>query len=318
MKYAYENLSPTQFEELVVVICQFLLGAATQGFATGPDGGRDAKFVGTAALLPSEAAPWTGTVIVQAKHTNASNATFSDTDFYSEKNASTVLGKELGRTKKLRTAKALDHYLLFSNRKLTGVAEPKLREVISKQCSLPAESVMLCGIEQLELWLKRFPDAVRMARIDPIDSPLIVSPDDLAEVVEHLAADLKKLPSLPDLPVDRVLYERKNELNNMTKEFALQQRKLYLRDTAQIQGFLAAPENATLLSRYQLAVEEFQLGVFAKRKDHQTFDEIIDYLAKLLLDRDPVLAKNKRLTRTMLFYMYWNCDLGVREEDAAP
>lgn len=47
MKYAYEDLGDTRFEELVVTLCRRLLGMATQGFAKGPDGGRDAKFVGT-------------------------------------------------------------------------------------------------------------------------------------------------------------------------------------------------------------------------------------------------------------------------------
>ena len=73
MKYAYEDLGDTRFEELVVALCRRLLGMATQGFAKGPDGGRDAKFVGTAELLPSSQAPWSGTVIVQAKHTYGYN-----------------------------------------------------------------------------------------------------------------------------------------------------------------------------------------------------------------------------------------------------
>ena len=47
MKYAYEDLSDDQFEILIVLLCQHLLGISVQGFAKGPDGGRDAKFVGT-------------------------------------------------------------------------------------------------------------------------------------------------------------------------------------------------------------------------------------------------------------------------------
>ena len=70
MKFAYEDLGDDQFEVLIVLLCQRLLGIAVQGFAKGPDGGRDAKFVGTAELHPSKTAPWVGTVIVQAKHTN--------------------------------------------------------------------------------------------------------------------------------------------------------------------------------------------------------------------------------------------------------
>ena len=68
MKYAYEDLSEDQFEQLVVLLCRHLLGMGVQGFAKGVDGGRDAKFIGVAQLLPSKAAPWNGTVIVQAKH----------------------------------------------------------------------------------------------------------------------------------------------------------------------------------------------------------------------------------------------------------
>ena len=84
MKYIYEDLSDEQFETLIVFICQKLLGLSVQGFSKGPDGGRDAKFVGTAELHPSKSAPWIGTTIVQAKHTNGYNRLFSESDFYSE------------------------------------------------------------------------------------------------------------------------------------------------------------------------------------------------------------------------------------------
>ena len=316
MKYAYEDLSPSQFEDLVVAICQFLLGAGVQGFATGPDGGRDAKFVGTAELLPSKAEPWKGTVIAQAKHTNGYNKTFSDADFYSETNDATVLGQELPRIKNLRVSKGLDHYLLFSNRRLTGNTEPKLRAVISTECDLPGASVLLCGIEQLELWLKRFPQAADIANINPLDSPLIVSPDELAEVVEHLAEHLRNASTHSVLPTERVSYQQKNKINNMSEEYGKELRRRYLKETHQIKAFLAAPENAELLKCYESAAEEFQLQVLAKRKDYRSFDLVINYLIELLIGRDPILRANKRLTRTMVFYMYWNCDVGLNHDAA--
>jgi hypothetical protein len=122
MKYAYEDLSADQFEQLIVCLCQSLLGISVQGFARGPDGGRDAKFVGTAELHPSKAAPWVGTTIIQAKHTNGYNRHFSETDFFNPKAANTVLGKEIPHIQKLRKAKHLDHYMLFANRRLAGNA----------------------------------------------------------------------------------------------------------------------------------------------------------------------------------------------------
>jgi hypothetical protein len=311
MKYAFEDLSEGQFESLVVAICQFVLGTTTQGFAAGPDGGRDAKFVGTAELIPSRANPWIGIVIVQAKHTNGFNMSFSDSNFFSQTSKNTVLGEELPRIKKLRDSNALDHYILFSNRKLTGNAESKIRRYISNECGIPESSIFLCDDKQLEMWLKRFPQAAEMADINPIDSPLIVSPDELATLIESLAEHLNNTGvELNDPPTDRVSYDLKNQLNNMTPEYALEMRRRYLKETPQIKNFLSAPENADLLKLYESATEEFQVIILAKHRDYQTFDNVIVYLRTLLFARDPILRRNKRLTSAMLFYMYWNCDIG--------
>lgn len=317
MKYAYEDLGDSRFEELVVALCRRLLGMAAQGFARGPDGGRDAKFVGTAELLPSKQAPWSGTVIVQAKHTYGYNRSFSETDFFSSKSTKSILGEEVPRIKRLRAAKQLDHYLLFANRKLTGGAESGIRAHISNECSIPEPSVMLCGIEQLEGWLKDFPQVALQVNLDPIDSPLIVSPDQLSEVVQSLARHLKSAAADVEAPpAPRTTYATKNSLNKMTPEYAKELRRRYLKDTAQVKAFLAAPENEELLRLYECVVEEFQLNIIAKRKDYQTFDEVMNHLARLLLERDPLLRANRSLTRVMLFYMYWNCDIGEGEDAA--
>lgn len=313
MKYAYEDLSDAQFENLIVILCQRLLGISVQGFAKGPDGGRDAKFVGTAELHPSKAAPWVGTTIIQAKHTNGYNRSFSESDFFSTSAANTVLGKEIPRIKNLRANKQLDNYMLFANRRLAGNAESEIRAHIAKECGIPEASIYLCGLEQLETWLKTFPEVPKLANLDPVDSPLIVSPDDLAEVVQALARQKAGVSAvLDDPPTPRVSYEQKNALNNMSDEFAKAQRKKYLKETAQIHAFLAAPENLELLRMYGSVVDEFQLKIIANRKDYQSFDKIMEYPVDLLFDRDPVLRQHahKRLTRAVLFYMYWICDIG--------
>jgi hypothetical protein len=311
VKYAYEDLSPEQFEVLIVFLCRPLLGSSVQRFTKGPDGGRDAKFVGTAELHPSKAAPWVGTTIVQAKHTNGYNRSFSESDFFSASSQNTVIGKEIPRIKNLRAKKQLDHYMLFANRRLSGDAESRIRAHIAKECDIPEASIYLCGLDQLEILLKTFPDVPKLANLDPVDSPLIVSPDDLADVVEALA-HLKKDVSavLDDPPTPRVPYEQKNELNDMSKQYAKELRKRYLKETKEIQVFLAAPENLDLLHKYEEVVEEFQSKIIAKRKDYQTFDAVMEYLVDLLFNRDAVLRKHKRLTRAVLFYMYWNCDIG--------
>ncbi len=157
-----------------------------------------------------------------------------------------------------------------------------------------------------------------MACLDPIDSPLIVNPDDLAEVVQALAGQKDKLASLIDAPpTTRVTYEEKNKLNNMSPEYAKEQRRKYLKETASIRTFLAAPENIELLQMYESVVDEFQLKIIARRKEYQTFDAVMEYLVDQLFNRDPVLRQvaHKKLTRAVLFYMYWNCDIGEVGDD---
>jgi hypothetical protein len=313
MMYRYEDLSDDQFEKLIILLCRHLLGASVKGFAKGADGGRDAKFVGTAELHPSKAAPWVGTTIVQAKHTNGYNKHFSESDFYSANSIHTVIGEELPRIRKLRNANQVDHYLLFANRRLAGKADEVIASHISEECGLPQASVYLCGIERLELWLKEFPEVAKLAQLDPVDSPLIVSPDELAQVVQAFASHSTKIAEVLETPPgERTSYAHKNEINNMSAEYAKDLRKRYLKDTAQIRTFLAAPENLEILKSYEAAVEEFQLKIIAKRKDYQNFDSVMNYLIDLLLQRDPVLrqTKHKRLTRALVFYMYWNCDIG--------
>jgi hypothetical protein len=314
VKFAYEDLSPGQFETLVIHLCQQLLGISVQGFSTGVDGGRDAKFVGTAELHPSRAAPWAGIVIIQAKHTNGHNRKYSDADFFNPGQKGAVIEEELPRIKKLKNEKALDHYMLFSNRRLSALAEEDVRKHLSAECGIPYGSLYLCGLEQLEIWMKTFPRVATLADIDPIYSPLIVSPDELADLVEAFVRSQSTLSAaLSTPPTPRVTYADKNALNKMSDEYADAQRKNYMKDTAQIQAFLAAPENESLRQKYESLVAEFQLKILSKRKDYQNFDEVLEYLTDLLFARDTFLRAHKRLTRSMLFYMYWHCDIGVTQ-----
>ena len=124
---------------------------------------------------------------------------------------------------------------------------------------------------------------------------------------------------LDDPPTARVSFVQKNAINNMSAEYARAQRRKYLKDTSQIHAFLAAPENIELLRMYESVVDEFQLKIIANRKDYQTFDEVMEYLVDLLFNRDAVLRQraHKRLTRAVLFYMYWICDIGEVGDVAA-
>lgn len=314
MKYAYEDLSPEQFEKLVILICQRIFGMGTQGFSTGPDGGRDGKFVGKANEYPSHNTPWEGVVIIQAKHTNGHNKSFSETEFFSKKSKSCIVAQEVEKIKKLIEKKKLNHYILFSNRRLAANANEEIISFIAANTGLDQSSIALCGVDNIERFLDNYADISKIANLDPIEKPLIINPNEISEIIQLLSKHINNSSDLPvEAPtVDRTLYEEKNKLNNMDDEYAKYQLKLYLKDTKQIDDFLGAPDNLHIANIYESIVCELQSKIISFRKDFHEFNRVMEYILDLIFARDQVLCQglNKKLTRRLLFYMYWNCDIG--------
>jgi hypothetical protein len=177
--YRLYELNADEFENLVVRICVEWLGAGVAPFAPGRDGGRDGKFHGTASRFPSAALPLTGHCVLQAKHVNEPNKSCSDRDF------ERLLKKEHPKVTKLVKQGVCDHYLLFTNRKLTGGADQKLIEALLK---LGLKSAHIMGNERLHLALDEFPN-IRGNLPNANDSaPFRFEPDDLVEVIGALHA----------------------------------------------------------------------------------------------------------------------------------
>jgi hypothetical protein len=274
-RFAFEDLDSGQFETLVVLLCQELLGIGTQAFSTGPDGGRDARFNGRANLLPSKSNPWEGQVIVQAKHTNGYLKYFNDSDFFSATATTPTLNKEVVRIRKFIEQSELDFYILVSNRRLAANVEKDIRIYISSQTGLVQSSLHIIGIEQLELLLAKFPEVIDSANLDPIDAPLLIDSYDLADVVGAISVAFSTGSTFyDDLPEPRVSYEEKNEYNKMSSEFAEYLRKKYLKECAAVKSFLADPSNYDVLRSYEDAADEFERKIIAKRKDYQSFDDL--------------------------------------------
>lgn len=315
----YFDLSDNQFEKIVVAIGQRLFGAGLIGFAAGKDGGRDAKFKGTAERYPSIALPWTGCTIIQAKHTNGINASFSDPVICNVEKLTGLICDEIPKIKALYESGEAQNYLLISNRKLSGIAEQKLTKLISDETGMPIENIALAGTQQLDDWLELFPDAKTSLSINPLQSPLIVNPDDLANTIEGFREAVQVASSDEDrsTPTPRTPLVEKNCLNNMSPDFEATLRRLYFELMLDIRKFLYDPINEAYKASYQEAVEEFNLKIIAKRAEYETFDDVFNYLLDLLIDRSGILRSNRRLTRAILYYMYWNCDIGRDKDDQA-
>lgn len=302
----------------MVLLCQQLLGHGVSSFTKGKDGGRDARFSGQAQLLPSTTKPWTGLTIVQAKHTSAYNASYSEPSFFSATSDTCVLAKEVQSLKRLIKEDGARNYLFFSNRKLSANTNEDVVSYIKEQVGLPDENILVCGLSHLEKWMKTFPSVAKAAEFDPVDFPLSIDPADLAEVIEAFARQRDGLVgSVPKTPIERTSYEEKNRVNSMTEAYAEEQKKKFLKDEKEIRQFLSDPRNEHYQQTYQEVAQDFQLKLLSRRKDYQHFDQILERFYDLLIGRDPDLKRRgmKALTRSLLFYMYWNCDIGLSPND---
>ncbi|MGE8351171.1 MAG: ABC-three component system protein [Pseudomonas protegens] len=313
MKFQYSHLSSGQFESLVIHLCYELLGFATETFSDGKDGGRDSRFEGRANLYPSAAEPWTGVTIIQAKHTSAYNKKFSDGEFFGT--ASSEVDGEIPKIVKLIKSDSLRNYFLFSNRKLPASASLTIRDYISGQTGLHSSNIGLVGVEQFENYFKRFKHIPGDVGLNPFDMPLNIEPDELAEIIVSLKNNLKAI-SKADLgrKIVRVSFERKNQINNLSGPYGSTIKKK-IGELYQVQDFLAMPENEVLQQLYMQSAEELAAKVCVLRNPDQKFDVVLEKIIELLLERDTDLRSNKTLTRLMIYYMYYHCDIG--EEDAA-
>lgn len=313
-KYEYHELWDYQFETLVVACCQKILGIGVHGFAPGPDGGKDALFNGTANLHPSERAPWQGQTVIQAKHTAEINASFSDVRFYSPTSASCIIEEELERIKTLRQFQQLDHYMLFSNRKLTAGTQTRISRRISEEANIPLSSVSLFGIEAIEMLLHTFPDIATTTRINPLERPLAFTSDEIAEIIEAFA-DSNHARLLADPPeIQRVTIEEKNRINMVNAAYYANAQNRYLPFSQQIQRFLADPQNIRLKARYQDAVDDIQAKLLALGDESTPFSQTMEYITDHYIRMEAPLASHKALVRAIVFHMYWFCDIGKATE----
>jgi len=305
MKYPLYDLSDKEFELLVVSICEDILGAGTINFSEGKDGGRDAKFTGKANKYPSESQPWEGKFIIQAKHTGKSIASCSDNDFR------TILRKEV--TEKLiplKNDKKVDYYLLFTNRSLSGVEDPKIEDYIDE--NIGVKNVVF-GNDRIQKWLRDNPRIAKKHKLDRLLLPLQFYEDDLRDIIiafSKVDMQVSKIREIRD-EISRIDVEQKNEINKLSKDyFDLVLKKSYS-EFGKIRAFLEDPKNYRYKEYYENTVADLNEKIVIYRGDYVTFDEIFSYIYDyILLNSIQKLKDKRRLIRVFLHYMYHNCDIG--------
>ena len=309
-RFPIHDITDTQFEQLVTLLCREVMGIGITSFAPGPDGRKDAKFEGTATAFPSAASPASGKFIIQAKHTSYP-ASCSASDF-----ETTIIGNEIPKIKKQFALGQLTHYLIFTNRRKTGGAEERIPARITAETGV--EHVWLRSLEDIERELLLHSHIVRAVGLDKLKAPIQFTPDDIRDVILALHAQRQSLPAAFDSEHDFRDYPglpRKNQINGLSDTYDAYIRTDSMKHFASIEQFLKNPRNESLKEQYHAVADEFKGQLIVHRDRFSSFDQALEDVCNLVHERSPALqpAPHRRLLKTMIHYMYVNCEIGQKE-----
>lgn len=302
--YRLYELNDEQFEQLVIQICIQVLGTGTFSFAPGKDGGRDGRFTGTAQSYPSKTAPISGKFVIQAKHTRKASASCSDADF------TAIIKEEIRRIKSLIKSSELDHYLLFTNRKMTGLKDAKVRKLLGDVANLKTSDVL--GEETIQSHLISRKEIWRDLGFETEGGPFRVNPEDLVTVIHNFrrttAVKLNGFNSATNFTYVRK--ETKNRINKLSEDYYKYIQERSLSHFGRIKDFLEDPRNENLKDIYHDAADELKGKIITYRAQFSSFDEVLTYLYDEMVKDSAIKPGQKRLVKIFLHYMYFDCDIG--------
>jgi hypothetical protein len=310
--YRLYELSEDEFERLVVRICGRWLGPGVTGFAPGRDGGRDGKFFGKAQCFPSASQPIEGHCVLQAKHVATPNKSCSDRDF------GQLIKAEYIKIKALVNDQICDHYLIFTNRKLSGGADQKLIDGLKK---LGLETAYIIGVERLHLALEDYTD-IRDSLPNRSDAiPFRFEPDEMVEVIGALHDYIKGDPdsgfnSAHDFEAVKIR-DVKNKINGLTEAYY---QEMIVNSSMplfpRIEEFLKNPRNKDFATLYHDSADELKQNIIVNRAKFSAFDEVFAFLSENIQRPRLALRGKRRLVNVLLHYMYCNCDIGSKHDPA--
>lgn len=307
--YRLYELNDEEFERFIIRICSKWLGDGVIPFAPGRDGGRDGKFFGTAQSFPSTTAPATGHFVIQAKHVSLPNKSCSDGDF------ERLLADEYPKLERLSAAGICDHYIVFTNRRLTGGAEEKLVAEMLKHGPATAH---LIGVERLNMELEKDAELRKLLPNLQDAIPFRFNQDELIEVIGAVhdyvtSTDGSMFDSAYDFNTVHIR-NVKNPANGLSDEFY---RNIIVADSMPyfraVEDFLKNPRNEELANLYHDAADELKQKIFLRRSEFRSFDEVFGFVYEEVQSQRSALRGKRKMISIVLHYMYCNCDIGLRE-----
>lgn len=313
MEYHLYNLDDSKFENLINSICQEILGTGVIVFSQGKDGGRDGKFTGKAQNYPSKSDSWAGKFIIQAKHTINPIASCSDKDF------ERVIKKEIKRIKELKSKGDVDNYLLFTNRKYSGIKGEALMKQIIKETGVI--NAVIIGKETIQdQFLGASKNIVKQYQLLMAHIPFDFSDEEIKKIIIAFKDQLAGVNNNIITRVEELKYdfshvekEDKNIKNNLGEEYYTQHiLGSSLMEFDKIEKFLNDPINEELKDFYYDTANELNQLITIHRDNFEAFEELFIHIYQLISSGNVSLMGAKRHITTFLHYMYVECLIGKK------
>lgn len=313
MDYHLELLDEATFENLVNTICQKILGTGVVVFSPGKDGGRDGKFTGVAQNYPSRVDNWSGKFIIQAKHSSSPITSCSDKEFVN------IVTAEIAKIKALKAKGDIDNYMLFTNRKYSGVKGEELCRKIIQETGI--SNAVIIGKEVLNnQYLNTNKDIVKLYRLDQHHIPFEFSDEEIKEIILTFKQQLPSIGVDIQNEVDKLKYDyshiekdQKNKKNLLSESYYKNEiLSKSLMDFEKIEQFLNNPINSELKEYYFDTANELSQMITLKRDNFNAFEELFVFIYKSICDGAVDLKGSKRHITTFLHYMYVECLIGEK------
>lgn len=306
--YPIHILDDRTFEILITSICKNRLGIGTNGFNGNKDGGRDARFEGTAQNYPSTNDPWKGKFIIQAKHTVSPIALCSESSFRA------TIDSEIIKIKELRKRGEVDNYLIFTNRSLTGNEQENICKLILDGTGV--EKTNIHGKEDINDHLVTNEELAERVGLNKYVQPLVFHEKDMKNLILYFGNnidDISKIAQETHEELKRVNVEEKNKKNNLSQAYFELMKEQSLSYFHKIDIFLKDPKNIKLLNAYQNTTTELNNKITIYRKNFSEFEKIFDHIYEHIVRKhEDEINDQKRLIWVFLHYMYYNCDIGLK------
>jgi hypothetical protein len=311
-QFPFENLTDEEFENLVIRIGKEVLGIGCKTFSVGKDGAKDSWFIGTADYFPSKTAPWTGTFNIQAKHTKIYNASCSDNDF--SVNQTSILAKEISRLNEVKKKTPFDNYIIFTNRKLSG---EKVSLIQKLKDEIGVKNVDIIGREQINTYLTDYPHIADQFGLYKFIAPLRFYEKELRDVIIVFNEQSKTISTEAKSYITSFTVidkEKKNELNNLSKDYFEFLKNHSLQYFEEIEKFLRDPKNKPYMKMYSNTVSDLQDAITVERNRFNEFEHIIKHLVDYTVGNNEDKLKDlRKIVRVFIHFMYFNCDIGKTE-----